>query len=185
VSLFTLTPLAQAEGSQPQPVVPMDALAHAAATLESSTGGKTLEIRLADEKGDPAFEAALAKDDAVVYMRIASVGDNVTEIQVKDLPPWLLDYHMEAYLRSVNEAKIPITVAIAKAQARAGAPAIGAGIAKPLSGTNAVLAYYVETIQGTRRKTLAVDAKSGNFISNPDSLFEPYTPVKLARRLGS
>ena len=51
-------------------VVPMGALAHAAAALEQSTGGRVLEVRLANAAGAPAFEAAIAQHDAVVYMRI-------------------------------------------------------------------------------------------------------------------
>jgi len=38
-----------------QPIVPMGALAHAAAALEQSTGAKVLEVRLANAPGAPAF----------------------------------------------------------------------------------------------------------------------------------
>jgi hypothetical protein len=116
-------------------------------------------------------------------MRIESPSDNVTEIKVRDLPPWLLNYHLEAYMRSIAKAEVPLDAAIVKAEARDHAPAIDAGIAKPLGGSNAVLAYFVETLKGTRRKELAVDATSGAFIANPESLYEPHTPVELARRL--
>lgn len=166
-----------------EPLVMPRALAHAAMEMEESTGGKVLEIRLADEKGTPVFEAAIKKDDGIVYMRIESVSDDVTEIEVADLPAWLLNYHLEAYMRSIDKAKVPLTDAIVKAEEYASAPAIGAGLAKPLSGTNAVLAYYVETIKGNRRQLTAVDAQTGAFVANPDSLYEPRTPVKLARRL--
>jgi len=64
----------------------MGALAHAARALEQSTNGRILEIRLTDEAGAPAFEAAIARDGALVYMRIESASDNVTEIKVRDLP---------------------------------------------------------------------------------------------------
>jgi len=52
-----------------------------------------------------------------------------------------------------------------------------------LGGTNAVLAYFVETIKGSKRHQLAVDATTGAMIANPESLYEPHTPVQLARRL--
>ncbi len=181
LSSLELSQLASARDAEP--VVPMGALAHAAVILEQSTDGKVLEIRLGDAAGAPAFEAALAKDDAVLYMRIESPSDNVTEIKVRDLPPWLLNYHLEAYLRSVAKAEVPLDAAIIKAEARDHAPAIDAGIAKPLDGSHAVLAYFVETLKGTRRNELAVDATSGAFIANPESLYEPHTPVELARRL--
>ena len=164
-------------------VIERGALAHAVTALEDSFGGKVLDIRLADEKGAAAFEAALAKDDGVLYLRIAAISDDVTQIKLSELPPWLLNYRIEAYTRSIEKAKVPLAEAILKAETRASAPAIGAGLAKPLSGTNAVLAYYVEVIKGSKRDILALDAKDDAFIANPESLYEPFTPVKLARRL--
>jgi uncharacterized membrane protein YkoI len=178
-----LVPSPLARAADTEPIVPMGALAHAAKALEQDTNGKILEIRLTDEAGAPAFEAAIAKDDALVYMRIESVSDNVTEIKVRDLPPWLLNYHLEAYMRSIVKAVVPLEQAIVKAEARTHAPAIDAGVAKPLSGTNAVLAYFVETTKGKSRGQFAVDAMTGAFIANPDELYEPHTPVDLARRL--
>jgi hypothetical protein len=181
LSLLMLTPSTPARDTEP--VVPVGALAHAAKAIEPATGGKVLEIRVTDATGAPAFEAALAKDDAVLYMRIESVNDHVTEIKVRDLPPWLLNYHLEAYMHSIDKAQVPLADAIVKAEQRASGPAIDAGLAKPLSGTNAVLAYFVETMKGGKRQALAIDATSGAFIANPESLFEPHTPVTLVRRL--
>lgn len=173
----------QTLGRDAEPIVPMGALAHAAAALEKETGGRILEIRLADETGAPAFEAAVTKDGTVVYMRVASPSDDVSEIEVSHLPPWLQNYKLEAYRRSVSKARVAIDQAITKAEQSDQSPAIAAGIAKPLGGTNAVLAYFVETIKGSKRNQLAVDAITGAMIANPDSLFEPHTPVQLARRL--
>src|ERR1700724_1392877 len=99
-----LVPSPWARAADTEPIVPTGALAHAARALEQDTNGKILEIRLTDEAGAPAFEAAIAKDDALVYMRIESVRENVTEIKVRDLPPWLLNYHLEAYMRSIVKA---------------------------------------------------------------------------------
>ena len=166
-----------------QPIVPMGALAHAAAALEQSTGAKVLEVRLANAPGAPAFEAAIARKDGVLYMRIEAPGDNVTQIKARDLPPWLLNYHMEAYMRSISKAQVPLDAAIKKAEERDNAPAIDAGIAKPLSGTNAVLAYFVETMKGATRHDSAIDATTGAFIANPDELHEARKPVDLAKRL--
>jgi hypothetical protein len=116
-------------------------------------------------------------------MRIESPSDNVTEIKVRELPPWLLNYHMDAYVRSISKTQVPLDEAIVKAEARDSAPAIDAGIAKPLSGTNAVLAYFVETMKGSTRHEFAIDATTGAFIANPEELYEPHTPVDLARRI--
>jgi uncharacterized membrane protein YkoI len=170
-------------GRDAEPVVPMGALAHAAATLEKDTGGRILEIRLADETGAPAFEAALTKGGTVLYMRISSPADDVSEIEVSHLPPWLQNYKLEAYRQSVSKARVPIDQAITKAEQNDHSPAIDAGVAKPLGGTNAVLAYFVETIKGSNRNELAVDATTGAMIANPQSLYEARTPVQLARRL--
>jgi hypothetical protein len=178
-----LAPNPLARAADTEPVVPMGALAHAVSAFEQGTNGRILEIRLTDEAGAPAFEAAIAKVGALVYMRIESVSDNVTEIKVRDLPPWLLNYHLEAYMRSIVKAEVPLEQAIIKVEARAHAPAIDAGVAKPLSGTNAVLAYFVEAAKGKSRGQFAVDAITGAFIENPDELYEPHTPVELARRL--
>jgi uncharacterized membrane protein YkoI len=185
VGQLALLPCAMARTTGPAPVVPQGALAHAAMAVETDTGGKVLEIRLVDETGAPAFEAAISKGDALLYMRVGSVDETVTEIKVSNLPAWLVNYHLEAYMRSIDKAAVPLVNAIMRAEERASAPAIGAGLAKPLSGTNAVLAYYVETMASGKRQLFAIDAKSGAFISNPESLYEPHTPVKLARRLAS
>lgn len=163
--------------------VPPRALAHATMALEKQTGGKVLEIRLADEKGAPNFEAAVKQNDAVVYMRIASPSNEVTEIAISELPQWMTDYKLQAYMRSIDKAKVPLSDAIVQVEEHFAAPAIGAGLARPLNGTNAVLAYYVETTKGDKRVLSAIDAQTGAFIANPESLYEPHTPVKLARRL--
>lgn len=183
LSVLTLSP--QQLHADAQSVVPMGALAGAADTFEKSTGGRVLEVRLADTTGVPVFEAALADGNAVRYLRIESPSQDVTEIAATSLPQWLLNYRMEAYMRSAAKAKVALGAAIRKAENRDHAPAVDAGIAKPLSGTNAVLAYFVETLKGSKRQALAVDATSGNLIENPDSLFEPHTPVELARRLAA
>ena len=63
VIVFTgaLVPNPLARAADTAPVVPMGALAHAARALEQDTNGKILEIRLTDEAGAPAFEAAIAQ----------------------------------------------------------------------------------------------------------------------------
>src|ERR1700733_16167782 len=181
--LDLLVPYRLAQSRDAETVVPIGALAHAADVFQEDTGGKVLEIRLADTAGAVGFEAAVLKNGGVLYMRIASPDEHVTEIDVKNLPPWLLNYHLEAYARSAVRAQVPIQEAIDKAEKRNHAAAIDAGIAKPLGGDNAVLAYFVETLNGSRREDLAVDATTGVFIENPQSLFETHTPVELARRL--
>jgi len=66
-----LVPSPLARAADTEPIVPMGALAHAARAFEQDINGKILEIRLTDEAGAPAFEAAIAKE----------------QINLKDLQP--------------------------------------------------------------------------------------------------
>lgn len=178
---LSATPWAWAQAASP--VVPMGALAHATTELERESGGKVLEIRLVDEDGDPSFEAALKVDDAVQYMRIASVTDTVTEITVRELPEWLASYRLESFMKSIDKARVPLADAVGEAEKQTKAPAVAAGVAKPLSGNNAVLAYYIETMLGKKEQIAAVDAMSGRPIADPEAVYEPRTPLKLLRRV--
>jgi hypothetical protein len=156
-------------------------LTKAVSALEGSTGGKVLEIRFVDEKGHERFESVVAKADEVIYMAVNPVNEDVTKIAVKEVPAWMLDWKMTAYVRSIEKATVPLTKAIADAEAMARAPAVGAGLAKPLTGTNQVLAYNVELLAHGKRTRIAIDATTGAKIANPDQLYEPWTPVKLLR----
>lgn len=182
IIVFAALSWTRVQASEADLMLPIGALAHAADALERKTGGRVLEIRLVDEQGEPAFESAVVVDDAVVYMRVASVTDEVTEIAVKELPQWLLSYKLQSYMKSIEQAQVPLVEAIMKAENRARAPAIGAGVAKPLGGSNAVLAYYIETLRGRRRGLEAVDATTGTPIANPEAVYEHWTPVRILRR---
>ena len=156
-------------------------LAKAVSAVEASTGGKVLEIRFVDEVGHERFESVVAKPNAIIYMTVNPVNEDVTEIAVKELPAWMLNWKLTAYVKSIEKASVPLTKAIADAEAVARAPAIGAGLAKPLTGMNQVLAYYVELLADGKRKRVAIDATNGAKIANPEELYEPWTPVKLVR----
>jgi hypothetical protein len=157
----------------------LGALARATEVLERATQGQVLEIRMVDETGDPGFEAAVARDDKVLYLRIEPSTDVAKAIVVRELPAWLMNYGMQAHLRDPAHAEVPLAEAILKAEHSTRAPAIGAGIARPLRPDNAVRAYYVETSGDRARQLLAVDAKTGGTVANPDSIYEPWMPVKL------
>ena len=156
-------------------------LTKAVGALEASTGGKVLEIRFVDEAGHERFESVVAKPDAIIYMAVNPVTEDATEIAIKKLPVWMLNWKLTEYVRSIEKANVPLTKAIADAEALARAPAIGAGLAKPLSGTNQVLAYNIELLADGKRKRIAIDASTGAKIANPEALYEPWTPVKLLR----
>jgi uncharacterized membrane protein YkoI len=157
-------------------------LSKAVDALEAATGGKVLEIRFVDEKGHERFESVVAKPDQVIYMAVDPVAENVTEIAIKELPAWMLNWKLTEYVSSIEKATVPLAKAITKAEAMVGAPAIGAGLAKPLSGANQVLAYNVELLKGGKRRLIAIDATSGAKIANPEALYESWTPVRLVRK---
>ena len=156
-------------------------LSKAVDSLEAATGGKVLEIRFVDEKGHERFESVVAKPDQVIYMAVDPVTENVTKIAIKELPAWMLNWKLTEYVSSIEKATVPLAKAITKAEAMGGAPAIGAGLAKPLSGANQVLAYNIELLKGGKRQLIAINATSGAKIANPEALYESWTPVRLAR----
>ena len=152
--------------------------------LKERRAAKCSEVRLSDRTGDPSFDAVIAKDDDLLYMHIAALSDTVTSIEMAQLPEWMVGRELTAYMKSIRQAKVPLAEAITLAERMANKPAIGAGLAAPLSGTNAVLAYNVEVMKGGQRHRIAIDAVTGAPIANPDELYAAWTPVKLVRRLG-
>jgi hypothetical protein len=162
--------------------IPRGSLTKAVGALEDSTGGKVLEIRFVDDVGHDHFESVVAKPDEVIYVAVNPVNEDITKIAIKELPVWMLNWKLTQYVRSIEKANTPLTKAVADAESRAQAPAIGAGLAKPLTGTNQVLAYNIELLLADgKRKRVAIDDASGARIANPEELYEPWTPVKLLR----
>ena len=158
-------------------------LTKAVGALEDSTGGKALEIRFVDEVRHDHFESVVAKPDEVIYVAVNPVNEDVTKIAIKELPAWMLNWKLTQYVRSIEKANVPLTKAVADAESLAQAPAIGAGLAEPLTGTNQVLAYNIELLLADgNRKRVAIDATSGARIANPEEFYEPWTPVKLLRK---
>ncbi len=115
--------------------------------LEHGTGGKVLEIRLSDEPGEISFDAVIAKGEDLFDMHIARANDTVTSIDIAQLPEWMVGRKLTEYMSSIYRAKLPLADAIEMAERKAKEPAVGAGLAKPLSGSNAVLAYSVELMK--------------------------------------
>ena len=169
---------------QREPGVSDDSLSHAVQMLERKTGGKVLEVRLSDEPGNPSFDAVIVKGDDLLYMHIAAPSDAITSIEIKQLPEWMVGRKLKAYMKSIRQAQVPLAQAITIGERMANKPAIGAGLAAPLSGSNAVLAYNVEVMKAGKRERIAIDAITGAPIANPDELYVEWTPVKLVRRMG-
>ena len=181
--IFSVLQPAMSRGTEPG--LHQGSLRQAVQALEQGTGGKVLEIRLSDEPGEIAFDAVIAKGEDLLDMHIASGNDTVTSIDIAQLPKWMAGRKLTAYMRSIYQAKLPLADAIEMAERKSKEPAVGAGLAKPLSGSNAVLAYNVEVMKGQKHERIALDAITGAPIANPDQLYEEWSPVKLARRLGA
>ena len=163
--------------------VTRSALAEAVEALEDETRGKVLEIRFARDADDEAsFEVVLVADDELVYMRAYPVTDILEVLEIAELPPWMAGWTLTAYMRSIAKAEVPLTAAILQAEEVEDAPAIAAGLANPLSATTAVLAYNIELIRGDRPMRVAIDARTGRRIANPEALYERWTPTELVRR---
>jgi hypothetical protein len=125
----------------------------------------------------------IAKGEDLLDMHVAGVNDTATSIDIAQLPEWMVGRKLTEYMGSIHKAKLPLADAIGMAERKAKEPAVGAGLAKPLSGSNAVLAYNVEVMKGQKRERIALDAITGAPIANPDQLYEEWSPVKLVRRL--
>ena len=163
--------------------VTRSALAEAVEALEDETRGKVLEIRFARDADDEAsFEVVLVADDELVYMRAYPVTDILEVLEIAELPPWMAGWTLTAYMRSIAKAEVPLTAAILQAEEAEDAPAIAAGLANPLRPTTAVLAYNIELIRGDRPVRVAIDARTGRRIANPEALYESWTPTELVRR---
>jgi hypothetical protein len=158
-------------------------LAHAVAALEAGSGGKVLEIRLEPKDTGPMFEAVISHEVALAYVRIDPVTDQVVMIDTAVIPEWMAGWKLRADARSIEKAKVPLSQAILLAEKRGEGVAVNAGLAKPLTGGNAVLAYNVEVVRNKRADRLAIDATTGHPIANPDALYDPWTPSKLVKKI--
>jgi uncharacterized membrane protein YkoI len=157
-------------------------LADAVRAVEQATGGKVLEVRFDEHSGHATFEAVVDRQNTLVDMRIDARTDEVTEINIKEIPQWMLDWKLRADMRSIEKAKVPLADAIRMAEQISGAPAIDAGLAKPLSADNAVLAYNIEVVKNGKPDRVVIDAVTGQVIADPDELLDPWTPEKLVHK---
>jgi len=156
-------------------------LEHALHVIERSTGGRVLEIRLLHRHG-PGFEAVVAKNHELINVRVHDVSDEVTRIAVTETPRWMLDWRLKADMASVREEKLSPAQAISRAEKDTGAPAVDVSIAKPLSGHDGVLAYDVEVVKDGMPERVAIDARTGQLIADPQAVLGPWTPERLAQQ---
>jgi hypothetical protein len=153
-------------------------LTDAIAVVEHATNGKILEIRFLHGPGK-GYEAVVAKKDAIINVRENPLTSDVTVIEAEAVPVWMADWKLRQDVKSIEKAKVPLADGVRTAENSARAPAIDAGIAKPLSADNAVLAYNVEVDKNGKPVRVVVDATTGQIIADPEPLLVSWTPEEL------
>lgn len=149
-------------------------LTQAIAAAESASGGKVVEIRYRVAAGAPGFDAIAAKGGTFSHLRIATPSNKVTPVQKSDIP-WRGNWTLRADAKDLADAKLTLSDAVMKAEQITGGPASAAGVAAPLSGDNAVLAYNVKLYKDNDPRRVVIDAVTGAPIENPTA-FEDWAP---------
>jgi uncharacterized membrane protein YkoI len=158
-----------------------NALARAMHAAERSTGGRVLEVRLLHENS-PGFLAVVAKGHEIINVRVDAVSNQVTKIGVTETPQWMLDWRLKAEMKDIKQAKVAPDEAVKAVEKATKSPAIDVALARPTSGDNSILAYNVEVVKEGMPQRVAIDANTGQIISDPDTVLGPWTPERLAER---
>jgi hypothetical protein len=173
---------AQADGPNPWAAVGDGSLANAITTIEGATGGRVLEIRFRMAGGDPRYDAIVASGPNIERVSVGvHPGDQVIQINERDLPTWMAGHQLRSDQRSIRQAKVPLAEAVVMAHRMVGGPAVDAGLASPLSSDNLVMAYNIEVIKDGDPVRVAIDAQTGAPIANPDALYQPWSPERSFR----
>lgn len=171
--------LAQSAGAaseSPFKLVNKQTLPLAILAAEKFSGGKAMEIRFRVRQGVPGFDAVTARAGGFSRVRFEIPSSNVAAIGETDVPAWMSDWVLKADAKSLAQAKLSLAQGVMKAEEVAQAPAVDAGIAAPLSASNAVLGYNVQVVQGDRAQRLVIDAMTGQPIEDPDQFMEAWSP---------
>jgi hypothetical protein len=169
---------AAAPADNPWKPVTAHTLPRAINAIEKFAGGQVLEIRYRVHRGVPGFDAVVAKNGAFDHLRVDIPSNSVSVITETELPAWMADWVLKADAKSLQKAKLPLSDAVLKAEGIAGEPAVDAGIAKPLTGGNDVLAYNIQFMGKDRPHRMAIDAVTGLQIADPNALLEAWDPEK-------
>ena len=180
-SLATTTPaLAQDVGLRSFPKLDLSgfsgdptALPKAVADIESSSGGRVLELRYNNVDGVPGYDVVVAKGQQVQFLRLGRPAAGLVEISEKAVPPWMLDRQSQRNAKLGETAKVALADAIRTAEGnKGGAPAVAAGIARSAANpTSDVHAYNISILSkdGIQRR-VAVDSQTGLVIADPSAL---------------
>jgi hypothetical protein len=163
-------------------------LTDAVSAIEKTTGGKILEIRFrpvsaATGNALPGFDAVVAKQGKIVDIRVDSPVRAVTELSADSIPEWMLSWPLRADQQSVSKESVPLADLIRRAENTGGGPAVYASLARPLSGSNSVLAFDIAVLRDGRLQRMVLDAQTGEVIADPNGLVSPWSPERLLSEL--
>jgi hypothetical protein len=173
---YGLPAQAQSAAASPGQLVNKQTLPLAIAAAEKFSGGKAMEIRFRVRQGVPGFDAVTARPGGFSRVRFEIPSSTVAAIGETDVPTWMSDWVLKADAKSLTKAKLSLAQAVVKAEDIAQAPAVDAGIAAPLTASNAVLGYNVQVFQGERPQRLVIDGMTGQPIQDPDQFMEAWSP---------
>ncbi|HEY2048607.1 MAG TPA: hypothetical protein VGH03_04645 [Caulobacteraceae bacterium] len=146
-------------------------LAHMIQRIESTTGGRVIEIRFTSSDGAPGFRTVLAKGGKVTFIHAAAQNGQTVEMSTSTVPDWMLKWRARADVGQALQATIPLTQAIRTAEQQGEGPAVAAGIASSAANaTSDVQAYNVLIYRDGDVRRVSVDIRSGQIIQNPRAL---------------
>lgn len=140
--------------------------------LERETGGRVIEARFSDAGGAPGYFAVVDEGGRIAFLHLQREDGTLTPVSEATRPSWMLHWRGRADLRAAEQAKVPLTQAIRTAeQARGGAPAVAAGVARSASNsTSAVKAYNILVLRDGQAHRVSIDDSTDEVIANPTAL---------------
>jgi uncharacterized membrane protein YkoI len=147
-------------------------LVNAIQATEQTTGGKVLDIRFSNANGVPAYNVVVLKGGQAQFFRIEEKSHHVIEIDASSTPVWMLSWRGKADVGAAKQARVSLSSAIRTAQqAKNGAPAAAAGIARSASNSDSdVHAYTVLLADHGQVRSVSVDSANGEVIADPSAL---------------
>jgi uncharacterized membrane protein YkoI len=140
--------------------------------VHSVNGARVVDIRYGRQDSIPGYRIVLQQNGRYTFMRIDERNGQVVAIDATNAPDWTLNWEKRTRLRMDRKAMVPLAQAIRTAEkANGDAPAVAAGIAKSASNSESdVYAYNVILDMNGQAKRVAVDARTGEIISDPGAL---------------
>jgi uncharacterized membrane protein YkoI len=149
-----------------------DSLTTMIGKIETTTGGRVIEIRFTNADGMPGYRAVVDHGGQLQFMRIAASEGVAVELSRTSVSDWMLQWRDRKAAEQARQAKTPLDEAIRIAEKSAdGSPALAAGIAASATNPSTdVKAYNVLVYHDGDVQRVAVNADTGQVIANPQAL---------------